>query len=1018
MTSLRDFWPTRENIAECIRTEAEVLDDAVLLAVHEPGALIRRSASGATESDATEKELLDELMRDASDGSAVIVAITGDSGVGKSHLVRWLHAQLLRHSRRDQLVIVVVPKTASLRQVVERILAPLEGAAYERLLSELSQTVDHLNPRDAAAMLSTALSLVLQQKFEEGKTALQQGHRDDRGTRERLDLTNKLRDLIREPEVFDHWLGGPLERIVRQTIQGGSEQQTGEQRRFVPSDLDPPESFTPDASRQTIQRALLSLSRNDGASRPLAAEILQEALDPALRDVFKFSQALGQRTIEEIVDDIRRQLLADGKELVLLIEDFAALAGIQQPLLNLMVAESDHAGERVRAPIRTALAVTDGFLPSRQTILTRAKQEWLIPNTSANPDDIIERLTSLAGRYLNAARWGAAALREQFKRNRGESLDAWVAAFPKELSDDDARKLSAFGESANRYPLFPLSRVAIEGMARRELSPGGTLRFNPRAFINLVLRDTLAARPLFEEKKFPPSDFKNASPKPEVLIALGTRGLSQEDLGRLAPVLDYWAGNPSSLSDPPRVERGMFDAFALPWPFIATAAAVAESAPEPRRERAPTQTPLPPKPSVTPSPSLEYLEGWAMGTIDQRNALRVRTLLASALKGRIDWTIFRLKSKSIELGQMWLPFAKVGNPSTEPKFVVGKETKPLDPVLLAGVGALERWSANAKSWNYTKSEDDYAVAQLLLDRIEAQAVEWHLGLAEKQAGVALRILHRQALMLRLTRSAEPDAPQLSQYFADLRNPLWRPQSDDTRPAASVANVLIRADEARSTVQNVFADAVGCYQGDTGRTLTGIDPRRTQAAWRLSLPDTGALIIGSELGESTQAADNVLTRIEPLVLKKLFSAIEPVLSRIRNLLSDFDSSIPASALQAPLESARRDGLFRLITSGTFEQAKRAVDLLTTDGARQLIGQAMSFEAPDPESSVENRLQVWSTLNLEHVINVNDALVLLQRVLPDLQRAADVELMSRGGADIGTMLSALQSDFEDIVKEQDQ
>ena len=94
------------------------------------------------------------------------------------------------------------------------------------------------------------------------------------------------------------------------------------------------------ATRSTVT-ALHQLSNNDGARRPLAADILQEALDSALRTVFRFSEALGQRTIEEIVDDIRRSLLADGKELVLLIEDFAALAGIQQPLLNLMIAESD-----------------------------------------------------------------------------------------------------------------------------------------------------------------------------------------------------------------------------------------------------------------------------------------------------------------------------------------------------------------------------------------------------------------------------------------------------------------------------------------------------------------------------------------------------------------------------------------------------------------------------------------------------------------------------------------------------
>jgi hypothetical protein len=1015
MTSLNDFWPSQRNIADCIRTEAEVVDDAVLLAVHEPGPLVTRSANGAVERSATEADLLASLVRDASDGSAVLVAITGDSGVGKSHLVRWLHAQLQRHPRRDHFVIVLVPKTASLRQVVERILAPLKGEAYDKLLAELSQTVEHLRPSHAAAKLATALSLVLEQKFDEGMESLRLSGNDDRALRGRLALTKTLRDLIREPEVFDHWLIKPLERIVRQTIEGGSEQQSGEQRRFVPEDLTPPEKYTPDGSRRTIQAALQQLSRNDGASRPLAAEILQEALDPALRDVFQFSRALGQRTIEEIVDSIRRQLLQDGKELVLLIEDFAALAGIQQPLLNLMIAESDHGGVRVRAPIRTALAVTDGFLPSRQTILTRAKQEWLIPNTASTPQAIIDRLISLAGRYLNAARWGGAALREQFASNDGGSLDAWVKPFPMALTDDDHRKLTAFGTSAQGYPLFPLSPLAIESIAKRELSPGGELRFNPRAFINIVLRETLSHRPLFDDKLFPPANFKDATPNAAVQIALRTRGMPEDQRERLAPVLDYWAGNPGSLSDAPRVGPGVFEAFGLPWPFLGDKVGPVDPGKPKGPEKPVPPGPKPPLPAP-PDPAIEYLDAWAKGSIDQKNARRVRTLFADALKNRLDWSTFRLKARTIESGHLWLPFASVGNPATEPKFVVAAETKPLDPVLQAGMTALERWSANGKSWNYPKSEEDYPIAQQLLDRIEAQAIAWHVAAAEQHAAVALKILHRQALLLRLTRSAEPRMPALPDYFGAVANPFWTPDASDTRPAAQVAQAIARAEAARPEVRDVVAESVGCFQGD-GNILLAIDLIRTRAAWRKSLPEAGAMLINAQLGMSRTAAEDVLNRIE-LLLKRFNNAAEPVLPKIKERLSDCENTDLAPPLLEQFEQARKAGLFSLISTGSYDEARRIVEKLSSSEARQLIRQALSFSAPDPQSSVEARLLAWSALNMEQLVTVNDALVYLDKVLPDLERVADAQLASLGGGDIEAMLTGLQQDLEEIVTEQGQ
>lgn len=1011
MTTLDCYWPEQKNVAECIRTEAEAVHDAVLLAVHEPGPLITRSAVGAVERRATEGELLEALMRDARDGSAVLVAITGDSGVGKSHMVRWLHAQLQRHPRRDQLVIVLVPKTASLRQVVELILAPLKGDAYTKLQAELSHAVEHLQPREAAALLGTALSNELAETLEFGMEGLRRAGSENRPLRERLNLTGKLRDLIREPDVLDGWFNAVLERIVRQTLEGGSEVQTGELRRFTPEDLIIPGDWLPEIVRPAVQVALQQLTRNDGASRPLAAEILQDALDPALRTVFQFSRALGQRTIEEIVDEIRQALLKEDKELVLLIEDFAALAGIQQPLLNLIIAESDYGGKRVRSPIRTALAVTDGFLPGRQTILTRAKQEWFIPNTGSTPEAIIERLTNLAGRYLNAARWGADALQEQFGRSKAAGLDNWVVAFREPLSAEDEDKLSAFDTSRQGYPLFPLSKISIDTICRRELRVGNELRFNPRSFINAVLRETLNLRPLFEAGAFPPAHFKAAAPPGGVVVALATRGWPQDQCKRLEAVLDYWAGNPASLAEPPRIGLGVFNAFHLPWPFAGKGDEPPPPPPPPENRENPP-TPPPPVEPVPPPP--EYIEAWATGNISQVKALHVRNLLEAALNERIDWGSIRVRGRRVEAGQIWLPFARVGNPSTEPKFVAAEETRPLDPVLRAGLTALERWLAKGKSWDYLRSEEDYPLAQQFLDRLEAQVVARNVASAERQATVALRVMHRQALLLRLTRSTDPQAPGLSDYCAPLPKPLWTPDSSDTRPQAIVARAKLRAEAARVAVKDVLTSAVGCYQG-TGSTLHAVDFRRIKSAWRQDLPDNGALLVKGEQSAARSSADEMLTRIETL-LTHCRTAIQPLLPAIREHLSDSDKASLGPVLLEQLEQARNTGLFHL-TSTTYDQTKQAVEKLSNDDARALIRQALDLTLPDTTARIEARLATWAALNMEHLLNVQEAINHLDKTFKELERAAEAQIRNTGGGDISQMLAGLRSDLEEIVQEQD-
>ena len=111
----------------------------------------------------------------------------------------------------------------------------------------------------------------------------------------------------------DNWFADVLIRIVGSSLGGASDP---DQRRFSAKDLTPPESLRlGDYSGDTLD-ALNFLGRNDGRDRVVAAEILQEVLDPALRTLFGFAETFRQKTIQEVVDDIRRQLLHDGKELV------------------------------------------------------------------------------------------------------------------------------------------------------------------------------------------------------------------------------------------------------------------------------------------------------------------------------------------------------------------------------------------------------------------------------------------------------------------------------------------------------------------------------------------------------------------------------------------------------------------------------------------------------------------------------------------------------------------------------
>lgn len=1003
MNHLIDYWPSLKAINDCIRTEAETADDAVLLAAHEPMPLKVREVGTGAEQARTEGELLEAFLAPADDGSAVVVAITGDSGVGKSHMIRWLHAQLQRHLQRDRLVIVLVPKTASLRQVVELMLTPLEGQEYGRLRQELGRATDTLNPEAASRMLATALTIELKAREKQWIAELRAGTTNDRSLRERALHARGLQTVLFQGETFDYWLQPVLLRIVGQALNGGSESSSGDARRFVPGDLAVPPNFDITTVSREAQVYIQHLQGNDGAGASVAARVLQDELDAALRSVFRFSEALGQRTLEEIVNDIRARLLKDGKELVLLIEDFAALAGIQETLLSLMISESDHGGHRVRAPLRTALAVTDGFLPSRQTILTRAKREWVIPNMGASEEDVIQRLTRMAGRYLNAARWGVAALREQFRASQEQDLNEWVRPFNPELEEEEQEQLDAFGK-ASGHPLFPLSPLAVSALARREMTVDGKLLFNPRKFINAVLRDVLLKRDAQVNSQFPPPNFKGATLKTNADLELRSQGRDAGVRDRLVPALAIWAGDPRNLSDSPAVARGVFAAFGLPWPFGA-----ASAPPPPPAIPGRTQSPSPPSP---PSPPLQQLgtsgmehdlEAWATGPLTQARANRLRTVLATALGLRMDWNSLRMAYGQIRKEFFWLPFVQVGNPTGTPKFVIAPEVRPIPATVRRALAALDRWDVNGGSWDYLGAEDDYAYAQALLDQLEQQARAYFVQKAEREAAVLGRILHRQALLLRLAKRGDPAKPR----FAEMLSVALPMQGSEVlREAPHVGQVIAlqeRAVQSREALRKLYLEKICCFQGD-GATPHAIDSARAAKAWKATEDgsDTGQVrfddvSLGTAIGELSAA------RLQSVVMR-YGNAVRSLRPGVLELAGPtFDAGVPA-ALKAVLSAARKAGV--LASQGTnMAEIERSIAWMETPDARDFLRGVHDFSEPDADDTLQAQLAAWAKVDVILLGTASHVLNSVAALIKATQKNATAQLRAEGGADIAEKMGRL-------------
>ena len=600
---------------------------------------------------------------------------------------------------------------------------------------------------------------------------------------------------------------------------------------------------------------LTGLNRAEGAGYEEAAKVLNEVVDEAIQRVFQLDKATGGVTLDSIILRVRELLLEQGRELVLLVEDFAALSGIQQVLLNVCIQEAERDGRQVRSRMRTALALTDGYLVGRDTIATRAKHEWVIqPGTDS--DDVLARTVELTGAYLNAARWGEKALKRQYDQGKHESeadLTAWITIFADE-SDD---RLGAFGSSDSGVPLFPYNRQAVAELAKRHLRTAGQMHFNPRKVINFILRDILLdGRDVFERGDFPPAGFQDARVSAPIASWLAAQGIPDQERQRLQALLFYWGGNPG---DPAQAHlpQGIFDAFGLQRP---TGLAAGEPAtPRPPKKPDPTPPTVPPQPS-TEDPRVakwrEKLEAWTGGAeLGQQDANKLRSVLRSAIEKAIPWNGLRLAvRRNINLA-LTIPNAR-GNPTAGIPVSVAEDHSDPDGELRHSLLAAIRIDLFDGRLDYPEADEDSARVATLVERLVTDIIPQIEKQRQREARVLAWILRKQGRLLGLFRRE-----RLPAFDLELNALRARTAGEDQALLQQATEQSrwqqLRREAAglRHELQQALWERIGCFQG-AGNTVFAID------STLIELPDSADDLDPSFLSNNNREH---LTQLKPLRL---------------------------------------------------------------------------------------------------------------------------------------------------------
>jgi hypothetical protein len=618
-----------ERIYQVLNPDAEKIEDPIFLATLSEYdlALVETRPDAGTERRIRERirpaEFLDRFL--AREREQVQVAVLGSAGSGKSHFIHWLEVKLrvVERVRRGDLLVLSIPKTSiTLRGVVERIIGALPQERQRSYREKLDQTGN----------LALSRPLMRERLIAEIAEAVRSDPtRDGAGEKEQW-LIDEL------PLVFtDPFLRSKLNRergIIDELLDHIEKLPEGYERRearhsFRESDL--PLGVRDITKMAELTREFLQqLTDRDKAD---AVEIVNRNLNSAIARMLNFS---GDELME-LMKDLRRHLRQQGKGLVLLIEDFARLQGIDGALLQALI-EAPGSGEDALCELRWAMAVNRGYY-GRLAPTVQTRMDMLVDmdrpvrgNTKVlGEDDIV----AFAARYLNTVRLGRGELLSWYREAAagGEQTPA-----PSACKECNSRETchEAFG-SAGEMGLYPFNKNAILNMARG-VDPGMDERFNPRALIKFVLARILDDYPdEVRQGHFPSSSLIDAVGGCRIPAALEQQLASKDpsNYGRQERIVWMWGRRGEGLAELPKLRGELYQAFGVPVPTIKGKAKDDEED-ERESEREKERN----KKVITPpsDPLLNAIEAWRRGEKMPQTAVGdLRPIVFEALGSYIDW---------------------------------------------------------------------------------------------------------------------------------------------------------------------------------------------------------------------------------------------------------------------------------------------------------------------------------------------------------------------------------------------
>lgn len=922
-----------DRVTQVINIDADHVADPIFWAVDTETPLFTRAGEDAPLRQQSTAEIVDAFL--APELNHFQLAVLGPAGAGKSHLIHRMRQEIERRARFE--VLAIRRLETNLRAVLEKLIARLPEVAQTQYLDDLRRAGPALST--PAVQKSTLLDS-LAQAIEED--AVRPDSKLDADLEQ--ELLRTLPSLLRDPYLRSTKFlndGEVVPELVDRLFSSREGKRVEEEILFQADSL-PLSGVELRNCSQPAREAIDVFTYDSANTIPPVLEVINRNLPSAITRALNFSgDQLG-----DLLGRIRRRLKDEGKELVILFEEFARLQGYDLAMLAALVVQGDDKLCRVR----WALACTSGrFRGLPDTVRSRMDLVVDMEASPPRPD-----LGDFTGRYLNAVRVGGERLAEAFAvPERALPNACGDCAFRSDCFD----AFGSVGTAEDQIGLYPFTASTLVTLARRSHADDGEA-FNPREFQKQVLKPVLIDQAAdLAADRFPTTRFlaQMGGAEIENLDRQRLQDAAGANFDRYLAFFQLWNEGRLTGASP-----GVMRAFGLS-PLTGLTGA-GSSTPPPPRPAPPTATPhaTGPAPIVRPAPPADpdaaQLSRWVEGGgLDQTLAHRLRQALFPMIERAIDWDVLGLHQATFSGGaggsrpfrNVSVQFIRQGTSGTAKPPVVLELPLQQDPAGFAATAlALESLLKFEKTGDWSQSNGLVglaAVSELVsacADDVAAQLRTLRGDAAWNPiAGAAELLLIGAALGGLISASQSNDEALIEAMFLPM-------PADCPYAEPRLRTLYDRLSKRREKLQELVRAHISASKG--GRMGRAIDPRVIREAARRLRRDKWTLGRTPQprpdlYAEAGATYDQIKQDLEPALIAERDGR--------REWLAAVDAAFAGASKQEVL-SAARDAIAATTASGIPVSSKTLEDALQTFSSCQYdaaVRAVRTIDAANPPQS---------------------------------------------------------------------